>query len=167
MKAFKDNADRTWTVTVNVDAIKRARSLLDVNLLEAVGCRLLERLVSDPVLLCDVIYVVCKPEADTRGVSDEEFGRAMAGDAIEQATQALLEELVAFFPLARRRLLRKALDKLRDLEAKALAVAEQRLERPELEAEMAAALKELGASSGSSPAASRSIPDPRRCGSSC
>ena len=27
MKTFKDNAERTWTVSINVDAIKRVRSL--------------------------------------------------------------------------------------------------------------------------------------------
>ena len=148
MKTFKDNAGRSWTITVNVDAIKRVRSLLDVNLMEAVEGKLLEQLVSDPVLLCDIIYVLCKPEADTQQVSDEDFGRSMAGDAVEHATTALLEELVEFFPLPKRRLLTKALDKLKTLEAKALEVAEKRLDSPELEAEMEAALKELGASSG-------------------
>ena len=33
MKTFIDNAGRTWTVAVNVDAIKRVRDLADVNLL--------------------------------------------------------------------------------------------------------------------------------------
>ena len=142
MKTFKDNAGRAWTVQVDVAAIKRVRSLLDVDLMEAVEGKLLERLVSDPVLLCDIVYVVCKPEADAKGVTDEDFGRAMAGDALELATTALLEDLVAFFPLARRRLLEKALAKLRELEARALAVAATRLDSPELEAEMEKALAE-------------------------
>ena len=149
MKTFKDNAGRSWTITVNVDAIKRVRSLLEVNLMEAVEGKLLEQLVSDPVLLCDIIYVLCKPEAESQQISDEDFGRSMAGDAVEHATTALLEELVEFFPLPKRRLLTKALDKLKTLEAKALEVAEKRLDSPELEAEMEAALRELGASSGS------------------
>ena len=160
MKTFKDNAGRTWTVTVNVDAIKRVRSLLDVNLLDAVDGKLLERLVTDPVLLCDVIYCVCKPEADTKNISDEDFGRAMAGDAIEHATTALLEELVDFFPLGKRRVLQKALGKLKTLEAKALAVAEKRIDSPELEAEMEAALNSIGSSSGNSPEPSVSPPAP-------
>ncbi len=140
MKTFKDNAGRTWTVGIDVAAIKRVRSLVDVDLMSAVEGKLLERLVSDPVLLCDVIYCVCKPEADSKGVSDEEFGRAMAGDAVDHATTALLEELVDFFPQARRRLLAKALAKLKNLEARALEVAEMKLDSPELEAEMEAAL---------------------------
>ena len=83
-----------------------------MNLLEVIEGKLLERLISDPVLLCDVIYSVCKPEADAKSVSDEDFGRAMAGDAIDAATTAVLEELVDFFPQGRRKVLAKALGKL-------------------------------------------------------
>ena len=160
MKTFKDNAGRTWTITVNVDAIKRVRSLLNVNLMDAVDGKLLEQLATDPVLLCDVIYCLCKPEADTKNVTDEDFGRSMAGDAIEHATTALLEELVDFFPLGKRRVLQKALGKLKTLEAKALAVAEKRLDSPELEAEMEAALNGIGDSFGKSPEPSASTPAP-------
>jgi len=103
MRTFKDNAGRDWTVAVNVAAIKRVRSLLDVNLLKVVEGKLIERLVGDPVLLVDVIFVLCKPAADAAGVSDEQFGEAMAGDAIDSATKALLEELVDFSPSQRDR----------------------------------------------------------------
>jgi hypothetical protein len=154
MKTFNDNAGRTWTVTVNVDALKRVKSLLAVNLMEAVEGKLLERLVSDPVLLCDVIYAVCKPEADAKAVSDEDFGRSMAGDAIDLATTALLEELCDFFPQPRRKLLRKALEKLRKLESMAMTAAEGRLDSPELERRMQDALNDIGGSSGSLPESS-------------
>ena len=159
MKTFKDNADRTWTVTVNVDAIKRVRSLLDVDLMEAVEGRLLERLVGDPVLLCDVIYCVCKEDADARQISDEDFGRAMGGDAIELATAALLKELVDFFPQGKRELLRKALAKLETLQATAIDVVSKRLDSPELDRHLEAELKKLGDSFGNSQELSASIPD--------
>lgn len=76
METFKDNAGHTRTV--NVDAIKRVRSALDVNPMVAVEGELLEQLASNPVLLCNVIYVVCKPKAAAQQDSDEDFGRAMA-----------------------------------------------------------------------------------------
>ena len=140
MKTFKDNAGRTWTVTVNVDAIKRVRTALDVNLMAAVEGDLLERLANDPVLLCDVIYVVCKPEADAQQITDEDFGRAMAGDAIEHATAVLLEELVDFFPQGRRQVLHRALAKLKDLETRAVEYAQKRLDDPALDRRIEAAL---------------------------
>lgn len=98
MKTFVDNAQRTWTLIVNVTSIKRVRDLLTVDLLEVLEGKLIDRLIRDPVLLCDVIYALCKSEAEAAQVSDEDFGRAMAGDAIEHATKALLEELVNFSP---------------------------------------------------------------------
>ena len=153
MKTFTDNAGRAWAVNVNVDAIKRVKGLLGVDLLEAVEGKLLERLMGDPVLLCDVIYCVCSIEADAKGVTDEDFGRAMAGDAIDHATAALLEELVDFFPSPKRRLLGKALGKLRKLESMALDAAEQKLDSGELETQMRAA---LGDSSGPLPESSAS-----------
>jgi hypothetical protein len=163
MKTFTDNTGRTWTLVISVDAIKRVRALAGVNLMEAVEGNLIERLVADPVLLCDVIYAVAKPEADANQVTDEAFGRAMAGDAIEHATTALLEELVDFFPRDRRRLLGKALEKLNKLNQMAVNAVEQKLDSGEMEKQMQAALAALdkrstptplGNSSGSSPESS-------------
>jgi len=132
MKIFKDNAGRAWSVCINIDTIKRVRSLLDINLLEIAGGQLVEQLISDPVQLCNVLYAVLKPDADALKISDEDFGRAMAGDAIEQATTALLEELVDFFPLARRRVLSKALGKIKALQSRMLELAETQLDDPAL-----------------------------------
>lgn len=167
MKTFTDNTGRTWTLVINVDAVRRVRALAQVNLMDAVEGKLIERLVSDPVLLCDVIYAVAKPEADANQITDEEFGRSMAGDAIDNATTALLEELVDFFPRDRRRLLSKALQKLQKLNLMAVQAVEQRLDSGAMEKQMEAALAQLdqkvrngspatapGNSSGSSPASS-------------
>ncbi len=142
MKTFTDNAGRTWTIAINVDCIKRVKTLLSVNLLDAIEGKLIEELVSDPVLQCDVIYAVCKPEADTNEVSDDEFGRAMAGDAIDNATTALLEELVDFFPSGKRQVLAKALAKLKTIQSKAVETASKRLDDPRLDQQLEALLSE-------------------------
>jgi hypothetical protein len=144
MKTFVDNASRTWTVAINVAAIKRVKDLLGVNLLDTIEGKLLEQLSSDPVLLCDVLYCLCKPEADAAGVSDEQFGQAMAGDAIERAASALLDELVDFFPSGKRLVLAKALAKLKMLEATAIQIVGQRLDSPQLDRELTERLSALG-----------------------
>ena len=142
MRTFTDNAGRTWTIDVHVTAIKRVKSLTNVNLLDLGEGKLLEQLSSDPVLLVDVLYALCKPEADARHISDEDFGMAMAGDAIDHATTALLEELVDFFPGWRRQILAKALRKLDALKAKALAVISKRLDDPRLDQQLEALLQQ-------------------------
>jgi hypothetical protein len=146
MHTFTDTQGRPWTITLNVDAIRRVRSVLNINLLEAIEGKLLERLITDPVLLCDILFVVIQPEAVAKGVCDEDFGRALGGDVLEAATTALLEELVDFFPSAKRAVFRKALSKLKQLETLAIDTATQRLESPELEQRMQTA---LAATSGS------------------
>ena len=159
MKTFNDNAGRTWTIAINVDAIKRVRSLLDVDLLEIVDGKLIERLIRDPVLLCDVVYAVCKPEADAKDVSDEEFGRAMAGEAIEHATKALLEDLVGFSPSPRDRAnLQRVLQTTWNVMDRARDLIEQRIESGELEKVVERALASAGSSSGAAPESSGSTP---------
>jgi hypothetical protein len=162
MKCFKDNQNRNWTIVVNVATVKRVRSLLDINLLDVVkldannkpNVDLLEQLASDPVLLCDVIYCICKPEADAQNISDEDFGVAMGGDAIEHATTALLEELVDFFPEAKRLVLRKLMnagEKVKNQMERALKLE---LDNPKLERELEKQVKEYITSSTSSPESS-------------
>ena len=161
MKQFTDNAGRIWTIAINVDAIKRVKGLLDVNLLEIVEGTLIERLIRDPVLLCDVVYVVCKPEADEKNVSDEDFGRAMAGDAIEHATKAVLEELVVFSPSPRDRAnLQRVLETTYRVMDKARDMVEAKLTSNELEKSIEQALQSANDSSSSAPASSVSNPGP-------
>jgi hypothetical protein len=159
MKTFTDNAGRTWTVQVNVAAIKRVRGLVGIDLYKLVddGFQSLAKLVSDPVQLADVLYCLVKDEADAKQVTDEEFGRGLAGDAIMLAADAFVEELIDFFPDARARAgLRKVIEAGRKVRLRLLTHAETLLERvdPEVEA------SKLIASFGKSPASSDSIRAP-------
>lgn len=158
MKTFTDNAGRTWTVQVNVAAIKRVRGLLGIDIYKLVddGFQALAKLVSDPVQLADVLYCLLKDEADAKQITDEEFGRGLAGDAITLAADAFVEELIDFFPDARARAgIRKVIDAGRKVRERLLRHAETLLERidPEIEA------TKLIASFGSSRASSDSTPD--------
>ena len=163
MRQFKDNAGRTWTVEINVAALKRVRGLTGVDLMQVIEGTLIEKLIRDPVLLCDVVYTVCKTEADTRTppVSDEEFGRAMAGDAIEAATSAVLEELVGFCPSPRDRAnLGRVLQATTRVMERARDLVEQKLSSGELDRLADRLLETAGASSTSAPESSGSIPGP-------
>ena len=158
MKTFTDNAGRTWTVTVNVDGIKRVRSLLNINLLDVLdnGCKLLADLHDDPVLLVDVLYCLCKPEADAQQISDELFGKSMSGDALLQAAGALLESLSDFFPQARQRAAMKELvTKTSQVVDRLLDHAETTLREFDSESVAQSAIASFGSSQGSS----GSIPD--------
>jgi len=101
-----------------------------------------------------VIFALVKPETEAQGVSEPDFARGMAGDAIDRATEALVEGLADFFPSDRRTLLRKAVAKLRTLERMVYDEAGRRLESVSLEQEMEKLLSTSGSSSTNSPASS-------------
>lgn len=133
MKTFTDNAGRTWAVAINVATIKRVKDLLGLNLMEAVTGKLIERLEEDICQYVNVIYCVCKKEADEKGVTDEQFGEALAGDALEAATDAFLDELIDFFPQAKRLIFRKAFQKRKEAETVGAARIGEKLDGIDVE----------------------------------
>ena len=157
MKTFTDNAGRAWTLALTIDAAKRVKSLLDVNLLEleAGDPPLLTKLGTDVILLCDAIFALVKPQADAAGVTDEQFAAAMGGDAILAAQTAFYEELVDFFRKLGRSDLAKAVDAQRRMIDLAVQRIETRIDRLDLEAAIETT---LGESSTNSPESSASIP---------
>lgn len=165
MRTFTDNAGRTWDIIINVASIKRVRGVLGIDLYALIddGCKPLGELVADPVRLADVLYCLCKEEAEKKGVSDEDFGRSLYGDAILRAADAFLEELIDFFPDPRTRAsLRKLIAAGKKIAARLLDHAETVLDRldPEVEA------KQLIASFGSSLGSSELTPGPSPFGNS-
>lgn len=143
MKTFRDSAGREWNITVDVGAIKRVMKApiehlgepLKVNLLELVDTdgELLKKVVAYPPLVCDIAYALCKPQCDEKDVSDEEFGRAMGGDVLEQVLDVIIEETVDFFPQSRRAVLQKVLRKSQAFAEKAKALVAARLATGELD----------------------------------
>ena len=167
MKSFTDNMGRAWTLVVNVATVKRVRALCGVDLNSVIevedgkpSAKLLERLSGDPVLLVDVLYAVCKPECDRLGVSDEDFGSAMAGDSVDAATQALLDEVIDFFPEAKRRAFRKILSASRRFGEAAKKRLAELLEDKGLEDALVSELERLTGLSPSAPESAASAPTP-------
>lgn len=128
MKIFKDVNGKEWTISITVGTIKRVKDLLNVNLIDAVSTDLIDRMKSDPVFLCDILYAICKPQADKDGVSDIDFGEGLAGDAIASATDALIGDLVDFFPSSQRMILQKALAKIENAEKKLTETMNQKID---------------------------------------
>jgi hypothetical protein len=129
MKTFTDTAGRAWTIALSIDAVKRVKHLLHVDLLtpETGDPPVLTRLGTDIILLCDVIFVLVKPQADAAGVTDEEFGAALGGEAIMAAQTAFYEELILFFQGLGRSDLAKAVDTQRRIIDLAISGVEMRL----------------------------------------
>ncbi|MBE3133284.1 MAG: hypothetical protein IMZ55_07405 [Acidobacteria bacterium] len=166
MHTFTDTAGREWRVQIDVTALKRVKGLVGVDLLEAASGDLIDKLAADPVLLCDCLFALVADQAKAASLSDEEFGRGLAGDAIDSATGAMLEELIDFFPARRRAVLRTAWNRRQDLEKIGLEATTAYLESPQRESQMrqrvAAVLDSMnsGTPSISSPVPSVQTPAP-------
>lgn len=162
MHSFKDTAGRAWTISIHVTAVRRCRALVDVDLYKLVDAKFegLGKLLSDPCSLVDVLYVLCKDEADKLGVSDEDFGRGLGGDSLELASNAFLEELIDFFPDARIRAgIKRVIEKGRDLGDRIAKLSMMKLDALDLDAEARRLIDSSGNSqepSGSTPALSPS-----------
>ncbi len=151
---FTDNAGTEWTVTVNVAVLKRAKASLGIDLGKLFDEKLkgLSELIADTVTLVDALYVTCS--ASHPEITDEQFGAALGGDCLENATAAFVEGLLDFFPNPKgRKALRQILNLTekaqRELQTEAETAMEKELSRPELMDEIKAQLKSATNSRGS------------------
>lgn len=121
MAQFTDDAYHTWTLRIDIAAIRRVRALHGIDLAKVFASRdAFEALYSDIVLLVDVIYTICKPQADELGITDEQFGAGLAGDALGRAIHAFEEAAIEFLPESRRRgVLRQMIEAGRAMQAQA------------------------------------------------
>ena len=165
MRQFTDTKERVWDVELNVRQMKRVRDVLGIDLVNviqagkdgAVATDTLDRVANDPILLVDILWVLCEGQAKTAGVTDDDFGSSLAGDSISDATRAFLDELVDFFPGARRLFLKKAVDLARKYETENLGMLEKALASPEFEERLKTSLRPHAVSresAGSTPAPS-------------
>ena len=93
-------------------------------------------------------------------VSDEDFGSAMAGDSVDAATQALLDEVIDFFPEAKRRAFRKILSASRRFGEAAKRRLAELLEDRGLEDALVSELERLTGLSPNAPESAASSPTP-------
>lgn len=166
MQKFRDNAGRTWEVAIDIAGIKRVRSLLSIDILSGLDGKGLDPITRDPVVFVDILYVLCKPEADRAGLTDEEFGRGLGGDALHAASEAFTEAFISFCPNPRdRKRLRRAVDQMSAMLEKARDSMDSTLESRVAQA-VNSRLVAHGDSSGISPEPSESIPADSPCASS-
>jgi len=159
VKNFTDANGRDWSISITIAQVKKLRDKCDVDLVADNLGETLTQIGNDPVALCDCIYTLCEDQIEKAGLSPEQFGEALAGDSIDDATDAFLDALVEFTPKKKRAILRGVLTKLYEAEDRAISAAMTYLESDEFESDLKNALT-FGEKSTNSPALSASTPDP-------
>jgi len=149
MSSFNDKDGQEWLIEITVGTVREVKKLTKLDLMELASERsnTLAMLYEDAETLVNVLYVICKSQAEERGISDEDFGCMFSGAAVQEATEALIEGLIDFFPPRRREVLRKAIDKILELEAAALRKAEADIEAMDADEVMEKALAEMNSGS--------------------
>lgn len=79
--------------------------------------------LADPILLCDVLYVICKPQADSLGINDEQFGSSHDLEILEQASNIFWDAVIDFFPPRLREMLKMVIREARRVGEKSSELA--------------------------------------------
>lgn len=124
---WKDKEGREWHTTITVNTVRRVRELTDVLLTDAADSDLIERLYGDVLMLCDVLYAVCKPEADKRGIDAEAFGELLANETIDEACESFMGDLIRFFPSGRRQRAERILAAAKGVETERVRLVEEKM----------------------------------------
>jgi hypothetical protein len=154
MTKFKDQSDREWMLQVNYSAKQRVQLIANVDLFDL---SIFERLGKDPGKLIEILYAICQEQAEKIGLKREQFYDAIIGDCLETAADALIEEIIAFFPKRRREVFQKLVATAGKVQDKALELIETKLDSGEILRKLEQSLNEA---SGSAPVSSESTPAP-------
>ncbi len=115
MRTFKDANQTDWALTVNVTTRKKVQADTGFDLFGVVESAEIEKL-EDPALLVAVVFSLCEEQAKKSNTTPEQFAEAMAGDALDSASEALFGAVADFFPKSRRTVMTAALEKGRELQ---------------------------------------------------
>jgi hypothetical protein len=165
MHQFTDLNNQNWSLVINTLALERVDAATGIYLTELLDEQLqgLSDLLRRPSRLARVLLVLVEDQLAAKNITPEQFLAGLAGDALAQATDAFIEELVDFFPDARGRAgLRMLLVKFRQVRDLALDEAETKLKN----LDPTSVVRQSLGSSTNSPAKWASRRKPSRSGNS-
>lgn len=100
MQSFKDLKDTKWLLDFNAGTLRRVKALTGHDLTlphDATGEGVLaEKVTRDTMLLVDLLWTVCQPQAVEAGVSEDQFAERLGGGVLKAARIAFLEEWASF-----------------------------------------------------------------------
>ena len=168
---FKDTEGRVWSLDLTIGSIKRVKSITDIDLLNITDGSTLVDLSRNPLQLVDLIWAIIQPQAAALSVTDEQFGSAMGGMALRDASEAFLEAITSFFLSWSPSLgatLQKLHSKLSEMDLRATELTKAKLGDPRVDAaleetfakverEMETAINSLSTNGSSSPSVPESL----------
>lgn len=150
MAIFTDAAGETWTIEISVDEIRQLRKEINVDLLALLDDNgtLLRKLAADPILLVDVISILCTDQIKRRQLDERAFAKRLVGAGLEAALDCLIEAIANFTPPRQGAVIRQMWAKTKELDQRAMTHLTKKLHSPDLtkmvDKKMEALLNEAG-----------------------
>lgn len=134
MKDFRDAENRTWKIDLNCDTVQQAKDVMGCNVLDLIDTEsaLFAQVLEFPVLVAKIVHVLCQEQIEKAGIDERTFRRAMNGDALSDATEALRSEIVNFSPRSTRPAMQRMMEKQREAEEKGMALVMAKIDDPRL-----------------------------------
>jgi len=121
--------EREWLLTIDAPRIAEVRQECGIDL-GARDCTQFDVLSQDACKTADVLWVLCRKQADGYSMTREAFQGLLVSDTGEQAGNVLFEAIIDFFPSRQRSLLRDMLAKNRAVQEAVQEEASKRLTAP-------------------------------------
>lgn len=151
MAIFTDATGESWTIEISVDEIRQLRKEINVDLLSLLDDHglLLRKLAADPILLVDVISILCTDQIKRRQLDERAFAKRLVGYGLEAALDCLIEAIANFTPPRQGAVIRQMWQKTTDLNQRAMDRLTTKLQSPELTRQLDAKMEALLNAAGS------------------
>lgn len=118
MQSITDGGGRRWSISLNTVSNRRVKAIVGLDLFGVADGDLLQRLCDEPALAVEVVYAMLSEDIKAAGITEEEFGSGLA-PCIDAVQEALINEIVLFFPKQKRDLFHAARKSAEDEASKA------------------------------------------------
>jgi len=127
VRTFKDSTGTEWLISVNLESAMRLKNEADFNIKDITdNATALVDLTSDPFKQAMVLWVLLSEQASERNLKEMEVMKLITGECLEDAIDAVIAEIISFFPSQKRSVLQHSLLRAKELQA---AIANQALKR--------------------------------------
>ncbi len=127
MASFEDESGNEWRVRLDAISLDEIKDDHGIDLVDLEHDPL-RRVINDGRILAAVMLVICRDERETKGITREQFVKAIPQPP-DVAIEALREALISFFPSGQNSQRREVLAKFDEMAVKTSEMANLKMKR--------------------------------------